>query len=726
MSGGGFLPDLASWALRGGAGADGEESDGAAAVAETGEVVDAGPALTADEMRAQRLARMEALQKQQQEQQAAEPMDIDPPTKPVAVATPVPAPKPAPTPKAELTPKKKKAKAEPSPSDAARKLQRKKELLLKKILNVSLAGTSTSSDSSCVIMDVDSSNITSKSIAEILATRLALSPTDAALQTMPPQKPLIPYLAASHRRAAEELKTVRQQQQASKTKESELADMLQEIQNQVVSYAASCLMVPELFELAVDSTQQLLKCLTTTATDLSTSITFGVAGSVTSFYNLLMEELLQQDDTGAALDTIVAEITTQLVQKLAKCESVLDGVDAADGSAVVLVSAITALCTHKRAAEAVTKQPNFLLPAAGTVQASQQVRPAMPPGGNILTMLAGGAGHTPPYLKRSGPGIEKDTLLGLVLRIGVPKNNASFSPTSILRQSLSAVEQATAQQRRQLKTHQNACNQLIVNLIKAGKDARANVMKWFVDALLVNVGASAMRPDPSKVSSSNMLLNMSVVLLKLCEPFVEAEKKQHLIDPGFVSSAEHHGGVFETVGDNAVARLGENDGDASMLDPYDPNNGFIPQCFFFCARSLHFGIVPLLSYHENLLRHISHAHWDISNSGRDLQSDPQFSLLVSKQRSNEVALYQDEMVTDTLRFCNRTAKVLFDMEENVLRTMPEDFVSDVCDIIMAIAKLKPKMLRGIQLRYVFKLVVKLLSSKYASVSFLSLSNLVGW
>jgi ubiquitin conjugation factor E4 B len=230
------------------------------------------------------------------------------------------------------------------------------------------------------------------------------------------------------------------------------------------------------------------------------------------------------------------------------------------------------------------------------------------------------------------------------------------------------------------------------------------------------VGASAMRPDATKVSSSNMLLNMSIVLLKLCEPFVDADKKQHLIDPGFVSSPEDHGGVFETKGDNAVARLGESDEDAAMVDPYNPKNSFIPQCFFFCARALHFGIVPLLSYHENLLRHISHAHWDITQNGRDLQSDPHFSILVGKQRSNEVALYQEEMVADTLRFCNLTAKVLFNMDDHVLRTMPEDFVSDVCDIIMAIAKLKPKMLRGIQLGYVFKLVVKLLSAKYASVS----------
>jgi ubiquitin conjugation factor E4 B len=717
----GFLPDLASWALRGGANTGNEEGGEEAAQADA-EAVDTGPALTPEEMRAQRLARMDSLQQQAQEQaaqaeaeaQSTDPMDVDPPVVPAAKPDP---PKPTPPPVAaqpDPLPKKKKAKAEPSPSDSARKLQRKKELLLKKILNISLAGTLTTSDSSCVVVDIDDTQISAQTVAEILATRLSLSATDTALRTTPPPKPLIPYLAQCHRRAGEELKTVKQStgnNSKNNAKDGEIAEILREIQRQVVSYAASCLMEPELFELGSDAVAQLTKCLTTTMTDSSTSVIFGVAGSATSWYYLLVEELMQQE--ASILDKIVAEVVAQLTKMLSTCESVLDAIEGVDGSANVLVSAVTALCLHKRTAEAVTRLPNFLMPPAGSREAAQNVRPAMPLGGNILSMLAG---QNPPYLKRSGPAIEKDTLLGLALRVGVPKNNAAFSPTSILRQSLDSVERATSQQRSQLRVHQEACNQLIVALVKAGPEARSKVMKWFVDALLVNVGASAMRPDPSKVSSSNMLLNMSTVLLKLCEPFVDDDKKQHLIDPGFASSPENHGGVFETTGDNAVARLGESEEDTSMLDPYNPKNSFIPQCFFFCARALHFGIVPLLSYHENLLRHISHTHWDITQNGRDLQSDPHFSILVSKQRSNEVALYQEEMVTDTLRFCNLSAKVLFEMDDNVLRTMPEDFVSDVCDIIMAIAKLKPKMLRGIQLRYVFKLVVKLLSAKYASVS----------
>jgi hypothetical protein len=135
------------------------------------------------------------------------------------------------------------------------------------------------------------------------------------------------------------------------------------------------------------------------------------------------------------------------------------------------------------------------------------------------------------------------------------------------------------------------------------------------------------------------------------------------------------------------------------------------------ARSLALGIVPMLSQHENLLRHISHQHWELSSQNRDIHSDPHFCILVSRQRSNEVALFQEEMVTDTLRFCNLMAKVLSSqLSDDRLTQMPEHFVDNVCDILMSVAKLKPKLLRSMELRFVFQLVVKLLSPTYASVS----------
>jgi hypothetical protein len=43
-------------------------------------------------------------------------------------------------------------------------------------------------------------------------------------------------------------------------------------------------------------------------------------------------------------------------------------------------------------------------------------------------------------------------------------------------------------------------------------------------------------------------------------------------------------------------------------------------------------------------------------------------------------------------------------------------VDNICDILMSVAKMKAKLLRGLELRHVFKMVVKLLSPTYASVS----------
>lgn len=472
----GLIPDLASWALRGGAGNEeennnnnNENNDGNTTNEESN--TPPAPALTEQEMRERRLARM-ADNSTSAAAGAPTPMDIDPPTTKTSTSV-----KPAATtPERKLTPIKKTPEKKPpaestlrkrkkdssklgTPSDSAKKTQRKIELMIKKVLGITLA----TEDSSCVKIELDDDNIGVQSVAEILATRLSLSPSD--IRTLPQQKPLIPYLGLCHRKAGDELKTLRQ---ASKKDTTELQEILQEIQRQVVSYAASSLMEPDLFEQAKDGVQQLANALLNSTLDPMTSITFGVSGSTTSFYYLLCEELFTQDKT--TLDTVVSTVTTQILAKLRRCDSIESGIG--DSSALSLVSSLTALCYHKKAALTITKMDAFLVPAPGTPAATEQIRPSVPAGADLLRMLTG---EHRPYLKRSGPAVEKQTLLGACLKVSTPKNNPAFSPTSILRQSLDSVERATNQQRRQLRTYQEACNAFIMGLIKGGPEARGKV-----------------------------------------------------------------------------------------------------------------------------------------------------------------------------------------------------------------------------------------------------------
>merc|ERR1719343_1485242 len=198
------------------------------------------------------------------------------------------------------------------------------------------------------------------------------------------------------------------------------------------------------------------------------------------------------------------------------------------------------------------------------------IRAPMPAGADIFRMLAG-ASQKRPYKKRSGVGLEEHTLLGAVFRISTPRNNnPAFSSGDPLRQSPSTLKHVTQSQRQQIRVYQTLCNQLVMSFVKAGKEPRNTLLKWFVDCQLVNTGATAMRPDyQSKVSSPALLLNVSVALLKLCEPFVSDENKHGLIDPLFVLSAEDNRGVFPMRGeggDDALPRLGDGGSDDENND----------------------------------------------------------------------------------------------------------------------------------------------------------------
>ena len=473
----GFLPDLASWALRGGAGNTGNNEQEANNTSSSPR-----PTLTEDEIRARRLARMTALEEQAERMQtddnddkmqvdnSADEMQVDASVEEEPPKSELPkkeADKSSPK-KAELG--KKKRSKESAPVDTSRKLQRKKEALLKKVLAISLQ----KGDSSCEYVETDNDEITTQSIAEIIAMRLAMSPSEIK-SVSPQKKELVPYLATSHKKAAEELKALKQ----SKANTQELEELLGEILKQVVSYAASSLIEPDLFEMGKDGTTQLAKCLIGGTTDISTSITFGVTGTASSFYHCLCEELLLQDME--EFSRVIGETMSYLTKLLSNCDTVLDG--GSEGG-LVIVSALSALCGHKKAAAVVTQAPNFLLPSADSPQAQERITPpppTLPPGATsqqerffrlMQAMNRGGS-----YLKRSGPALDKETVLGLVLRLGCPRDNPAVTAPfgNILMQSMDSVEKTIHSQQRQLRIYQDACNQLIRCLITAGAEPRSKV-----------------------------------------------------------------------------------------------------------------------------------------------------------------------------------------------------------------------------------------------------------
>lgn len=253
---------------------------------------------------------------------------------------------------------------------------------------------------------------------------------------------------------------------------------------QVVSYAASSLMVPDLFELGSDAPLQLAKCLSTTSIDPTSSITFDVLGKNTSFYYCVCEELHSQD--AESFGTVIGDVVKHISDSLSKCHSLLDeGVNSSEGgiagNGLFLTSALRELCTNKKSAVALANTPLFLLPAAGTTAANEVVEP-WPPGTSqqqqaVMRMMHSVRGGPVAYSRRSGPGLEKETVLGLVLRLGVPADHPSMTSafSNPATRSRKDVAQITDGFRRQLELYQGKCNELVKQLVVSGEESRKRV-----------------------------------------------------------------------------------------------------------------------------------------------------------------------------------------------------------------------------------------------------------
>jgi hypothetical protein len=544
----GFLPDIASWALRGGASAE-----AAAGNANDDDDDDAPTAISEEEVRAKRMARLAAFENppakvaaaasddcvggggegataasvRADEDGGARPMDVDDDDE-------------SPTTAKAGSAQKRKVKSSPPPStssstsssssssaasvDHLARLRRKKALLLRRVLLLTFGPDDCGPAPSCVRLSLDDdfdacdpkrcpSGVSARHVAELLTARLSLSPDSRELaSTIPSQSRLglVSYLGGCHRRAGEEARELRQQvayaagnggggggKRATRDAggEEEMCEMLEQIKVQVVSYAASSLMVPDLFELGNDAPLQLARCLNSASLDPASSITFDALGKNTSFYHCVCEELHSQG--GDEFASVIGDVVRHITDSLSKVNSLLDeGVavtndgEMVGGGGMSLASALRELCTNKRAAAALAGLPSFLLPPANTPAANERVQTmneqqlammrmmqAMRPGENPSRLAAGGG-----YLRRSGPALEKDTVLGLVLRLGLPTEGPSpASPTvtsafsNAATRSRKDVSQITGGFQRQLELYQGKCNELVKQLVVAGEESRKRV-----------------------------------------------------------------------------------------------------------------------------------------------------------------------------------------------------------------------------------------------------------
>lgn len=296
--------------------------------------------------------------------------------------------------------------------------------------------------------------------------------------------------------------------------QTELQTILEEMIRQIVSYAASTLLEPDLFEMGKDGDMQLARALVSSTLDPVSSITYCVSGKGSSFLTCLWEELLQANET--VFTSIIHKVVQYLTATLAKCETVLDetlflsshgneptsttaemDVQNLSVNGLVIVSALSALSSsHKKVVAAITSMPNFLLPSLDSPLATEKVTNdifPLPPDladGNtpdpqrfirmMMAMSRGARGAGAGYLRRSGPALEKETILGSILKVGLPMDHpqvfSSFKNAAT--KTLSDVSKANDGLRKQLAIYQEAVHSLIRSWITAGEDCRKQVRSY--------------------------------------------------------------------------------------------------------------------------------------------------------------------------------------------------------------------------------------------------------
>ncbi|XP_016453506.2 putative ubiquitin conjugation factor E4 [Nicotiana tabacum] len=215
---------------------------------------------------------------------------------------------------------------------------------------------------------------------------------------------------------------------------------------------------------------------------------------------------------------------------------------------------------------------------------------------------------------------------------------------------------------------------------------RENVLEYLAAVINKNSSRAHLQVDPLSCASSGMFVNLSAVMLRLCEPFLDANlTKRDKIDPQYVFSSTRlelrgltalHASseeVSEWINQNNPGKVdvskegsdgenrllasqeatssGNDSGGPSSLHNSRPTSSssekakypFICECFFMTARVLNLGLLKAFSDFKHLVQDISRSEDHLSTMKTMLEQAPSPQLQQELSRlEKELELYSQE------------------------------------------------------------------------------------
>lgn len=215
-------------------------------------------------------------------------------------------------------------------------------------------------------------------------------------------------------------------------------------------------------------------------------------------------------------------------------------------------------------------------------------------------------------------------------------------------------------------------------------ETRENVLEYLAEVINKNSSRAHIQVDPLSCASSGMFVNLSAVMLRLCDPFLDANlTKRDKIDPKYVfysnrldlrtltalhASSEEitewinkdnpgssDGSRLHNDGENRLLQSQEATSSSSIapepslltVKPTSSGGGksrftFICECFFMTARVLNLGLLKAFSDFKHLVQEISRAEDALATlNAMQGQTPPQLNDDISRLK-NDIETYSQE------------------------------------------------------------------------------------
>jgi ubiquitin conjugation factor E4 B len=202
------------------------------------------------------------------------------------------------------------------------------------------------------------------------------------------------------------------------------------------------------------------------------------------------------------------------------------------------------------------------------------------------SLLNGLARHPCFQMAQSAPGIEKNTLLGPFFRISPLQAEVTkvyfASPRTLdkprVQNSQSALQITLTAHQADLRAISNA-------FIRASVEARNKLLDWFAYIVNVNHKRRAIQVDPKEVSSDGFMMNVTVVLDFLCEPFMDSTfSKVDRIDVDYFRRSPRI-----DITDETKLKADDAQSQAFYSKKVDGSSNFITEVFFLTLAAHHYG-----------------------------------------------------------------------------------------------------------------------------------------